>query len=463
MVLSSFFCNFAPLFTLNFYMNTPIDVIHFVLDAFVHFMPEREVRDFVRRSVGKWVFLIPNDENEADHFCVDGIIDGWPCCHVSAKKAPLVREAIERSGQPGLTVKVLSDNLDKGYATLFCEIKLEKSIEADFMKDRLEAFRTWEYDGEVAALNGEQRRFVGNTQFLLQRLMAADATEEDLLPVVDAYIKMMPMALSKEDKESYHRVNVMLQESRFGVIRERNRQVVEVLDFLNHPEQRRDRISVWLNELMCNDHIVHAADGLDGDGLERLRGQLGRFPDKLFETYERNYDVFCANLFYNDIPRRNMQMFMSGLAEYRIAKERLERLERDRRVVRPLPSMVVSGVRKDAELNELLRGALESIMKQTGKRNVKWKWSHVKKVLEDDCIIYKVSPTEFGRQMNEINSDIDADNCRKNIENNELGVAERGRYIDLPASCGAKAVMMAIGEKLKMLRERMSEKILQQE
>ena len=70
-----------------------------MLDSFMHFMPEDEVEDFVRNSVGKWVTLTLNDANKIDSDYVDGWIDGDVRCHVSARKAAMVRRAITESGR----------------------------------------------------------------------------------------------------------------------------------------------------------------------------------------------------------------------------------------------------------------------------------------------------------------------------------------------------------------------------
>ena len=49
-----------------------IEIIHFVLDSFKHFMPEDEVDGFIRGIVGKWGMLMPEEDNQYDEDCIEG-------------------------------------------------------------------------------------------------------------------------------------------------------------------------------------------------------------------------------------------------------------------------------------------------------------------------------------------------------------------------------------------------------
>lgn len=300
-----------------------IEEIHFVLDSFMHFMPEDEVEDFVRGLVGKRVMLMPNDDNAVDRMCIDGFVGGVACCHVSARKAALVREYMRRKGARSLMVQVESHNLDKGYKTAFCRVVPDIELNDDFIVEHSRRFLEWKYDGCSNIAWCRHRELWANTDYLLMRLDADDATEEELVPVIEHYVPMLPLAFSKEDKENCIKVNVMLQNSRIAGASEWNAKVVEVLDFLNHSDKRTETVRRWLDDLKLSAVCRREADGIKATKLEEMTSNLNDFPDGLFACYKRDFVTFCGNLYYNRIPSAKLQEFMNGIAVYELVRERM--------------------------------------------------------------------------------------------------------------------------------------------
>ena len=300
-----------------------IEEIHFVLDSFMHFMPEDEVEDFVRGLVGKRVMLMPNDDNAVDRMCIDGFVGGVVCCHVSARKAALVREYMRRKGARSLMVQVESHNLDKGYKTAFCRVVPDIELNDDFIVEHSRRFLEWKYDGSSNIAWCRHRELWANTDYLLMRLDADDATEEELVPVIEHYVPMLPLAFSKEDKENCIKVNVMLQNSRIAGASEWNAKVVEVLDFLNHSDKRTETVRRWLDDLKLSAVCRQEADGIKATKLEQMTSNLNDFPDGLFACYKRDFVTFCGNLYYNRIPSAKLQEFMNGIAVYELVRERM--------------------------------------------------------------------------------------------------------------------------------------------
>ena len=121
--------------------------------------------------------------------------------------------------------------------------------------------------------------------------------------------------------------------------------------------------------------------------------------------------------------------------------------------VEPLSSGVVNRIRNNAVLNRLFRDALGMVAEKTGARK-KWKWSHVKKVLEDDKYIEKLGQKEFGRLINGIFPDIDGETVRQSVKNNPI---EGGKYHywELPATNASRLLLIDIGEEFEELRKAM--------
>lgn len=307
-----------------------IEVIHFVLDSFMHYMPEDEVGNFVRSIVGKWVTLTLNDANKMDSDCVDGWIDGDVRCHVSARKAALVRKAITESGRKCIMVRILSHNLDKGYKTAYCELRPENGISDDFLTEREKEYEEWvkSYDGESGPLSHEQQKLDVNIDFLLQMLQSDVATESDLLPVIKNYVASLHMAFTNEEKEDCIKVNELIQDSVYQSVRDCNADIVQAMGFLNHSEIRLESVRKWLEWLKQTDVCQREAMKMTGRmELEKRCRKLMAFPKNLFSRYESDFATFCGNLFYNKIPSDAMQLFMTGVAGWELARERIEAME----------------------------------------------------------------------------------------------------------------------------------------
>lgn len=297
--------------------------IRFMLDSFRHFIAADEVENFIRRIVGKRVMLVPDNDNPYDRNCIEGFFNGVPCCHVSARKAPDLKEYMRIMGVRSLLVQVKGNNLEQGYMTAYCEIEPQKPMTDDFKAEHERMYREWVYAGSGDVTLRNHRLLLANTDYLLMRLDAADATEEELMPVIEHYLPMLPWVFSKEDKEYCIKVNIMLQNSRIEGVRAYNSQLIDALDHLNHQEIRTQTVRRWLDELKASAACRAEAEGIDATELERRENNLGAFPDGLLGSYRRDFSVFCANLYYNDIPQKRLQEFMTGIAVCELVRERM--------------------------------------------------------------------------------------------------------------------------------------------
>lgn len=319
MLLRLFCCKFAKD---NKTVTMEITQVRFVLDSFTHYIAEDKVVDFVKGIVGKKVLLVPDDNNEADINCIEGFYMGKACCHVSGRKSLMVRELMRQMNRRSLMVEVKSHNLEKGYKTVFCVVEPEVPFSDDFMAEHLRLYQEWKYAGKANVTSCKHRLLMANTDYLLDRLGAEDATEDELMPVVERYLEVLPMAFSREDKENCIQVNLMLQNSPLEPIRAYSRRLVEVLDYLNHPEQRTTHVREWIDELKASKVCQREASKMTREELKGWMDNLNDFPENLFESYETDFQTFCGNLYYNQIPCWEQQQFVNGIAVYELVRER---------------------------------------------------------------------------------------------------------------------------------------------
>ena len=125
--------------------------------------------------------------------------------------------------------------------------------------------------------------------------------------------------------------------------------------------------------------------------------------------------------------------------------------------VEPLPSGVVQKIRDNAALNRLFRDALGRVAENVG-AGKNWKWSHVKKVLEDDGFIIPCGQSDFGRLINGILPDIKDEHVRQSVKNNpvHLGLNDRNcNYRNISETNTSRSVLIAIGDEFKELRSAM--------
>ena len=121
--------------------------------------------------------------------------------------------------------------------------------------------------------------------------------------------------------------------------------------------------------------------------------------------------------------------------------------------VEPLPSGVVAEIRDNPELNRLFRDTLGRLLEKVGARK-KWQWSHVKKVLEDDKFITKVTQTQFGRLINGILPDIKEEHVRQSVKNHPIKDG-KFHYRKLPETNASRQLLIDIGEEFEELRKAM--------
>jgi hypothetical protein len=125
--------------------------------------------------------------------------------------------------------------------------------------------------------------------------------------------------------------------------------------------------------------------------------------------------------------------------------------------VEPLPSGVVAEIRDNPELNRLFRDTLGRLLEKVGARK-KWQWSHVKKVLEDDKFITKVTQTQFGRLINGILPDIKEEHVRQSVKNNPISFTAKDRgchYREISETNTLCSVFIGIGDEFEELRNSM--------
>jgi hypothetical protein len=136
----------------------------------------------------------------------------------------------------------------------------------------------------------------------------------------------------------------------------------------------------------------------------------------------------------------------------------------DRRIekeepVKPLPDIVVSTISDNAELNKLFRDSLARVAQKIASGNMSIKWSHLKKVLEDDEIISPCNPTNFGKMVNAILPDYAVDNVRKGVGNNPIslkGAEANAKYSELSVINTYRKDLMAVGREFEGVRQKMS-------
>lgn len=115
-----------------------------------------------------------------------------------------------------------------------------------------------------------------------------------------------------------------------------------------------------------------------------------------------------------------LNTFMQIAILHQLTKPKVKMCRRAEQLV-PLPDSIEPGINDDLKANKMLRAILAKLSERVGMTNVRAKWSHVKRVMEDEGIIIHVqNENAFGKLMAEICPQIIAENCRKNVNNNPL-------------------------------------------
>lgn len=119
----------------------------------------------------------------------------------------------------------------------------------------------------------------------------------------------------------------------------------------------------------------------------------------------------------------------------------------------PLPDGFNVRVSDDIKMNNMLREILARLSTKVG-GNFKTKWSHAKRVMEDEEIISKMTDTEFGKEMAEVCSLIHAENCRTNTKNNGIKLKDKDKgkkYYEWVLTLADRSKCMSVAHELKPL------------
>lgn len=299
-----------------------------MLVGFIHHLPsEADAADFIRQLVGKYVVLRPNDANAFDPNCVDGWMGSRLVCHVCARKASLVRRAIRDAGRRSLMVKVEGHCLDEGFNTAHCSIEVsESAIEADLLAPA-QPYADWAPLSPVWPEAERQRALLAlmdGLRELLQLWRGGEAAaREQLLADVGDFLGLEARAFALEDRREAQELKLLIGEAELYEQAEWNRLCAKASADAHQGGRRALEARLWLDELKALPLIAMEARKIDAEGLKALRANLRAFPKALFEHYEADFALFSCNLVYHQIPRKRLQQYMAGMAQYELAAERL--------------------------------------------------------------------------------------------------------------------------------------------
>ncbi len=311
-------------------------VVPVLLVGFIHHLPsEADAADFIRQLVGKYVVLRPNDANAFDPNCVDGWMGSRLVCHVCARKASLVRQAIREAGRRSLMVKVEGHSLDEGFNTARCSIEVsESAIEADLLAPA-KPYADWAPLFGVAPEAERQGALMALMDCLRELLQLwADgeaAVREQLLAAVADYLGLEARLFALEDRREALELTQLIGEAELYERAEWNRLRAKASADAHQSGRRALEARLWLDELKAMPQIAIEAKKLDTEGLEALRANLKAFPKALFDHYEADFALFSNNLFYHQIPAEKLRQYMAGMARYELAAERLRATASTRR------------------------------------------------------------------------------------------------------------------------------------
>lgn len=303
-------------------------VVPILLVGFIHHLPsEADAADFIRQLVGKYVVLRPNDANAFDPNCVDGWMGSRLVCHVCARKASLVRRAIRDAGRRSLMVKVEGHCLDEGFNTAHCSIEVsESAIEADLLAPA-QPYADWAPLSPVWPEAERQRALLAlmdGLRELLQLWRGGEAAaREQLLADVGDFLGLEARAFALEDRREAQELKLLIGEAELYEQAEWNRLCAKASADAHQGGRRALEARLWLDELKALPLIAMEARKIDAEGLKALRANLRAFPKALFEHYEADFALFSCNLVYHQIPRKRLQQYMAGMAQYELAAERL--------------------------------------------------------------------------------------------------------------------------------------------
>lgn len=244
-------------------------------------------------------------------------------------------------------------------------------------------------------------------------------------------------------------------------------------DFLDENE---DEIEEQLINLLYNGYVENYDDPLTSRHWASLlreyfiQAEMDAKKKIIKECFSHQRALSICNpkiinyLYQHCIEETDVELFFRYFLEFAIIQSKAKKnIDMDRRKekeepVGPLPELVVSTISDDAELNKLFRESLARVAQKIAYSNMSIKWSHLKKVLEDDEIISPCNPTDFGRMVNAILPEYAAENVRKGVSNNPItlkGDEGNAKYSDLPLMNTYRKDFMAVGKEFEKLRQKM--------
>ena len=339
-----------------------------------------------------------------------------------------VEKLMVHNGYEIVKARVCSVSAQGAFAML--EVDVPDDFMADVARDGSSVWDDWNWVNALSVDGLLDCDMFGEVEETITKLdlgfeMPGAMSDAMMVRDLNKLIKASRFDVSRETQEALSRYRHLVMKHGSERVRSLFDKLVRAINDIGSEE----RITAFRNEYFPAiktrlDNLRKPVEAMHSDAeREALRQSayeaLRQLPENLF------YDIsdkgeFMHRLLYvgNGIPRKKLMMLMDALCVWEGQTEAITDFV-------ALPEMVSMAIRTDAVRSRLFKKAMVKISERIATRGMAWKWSHVKKVLEDEEMVSVETNSEFAREVHEMLPDVSAGACRMSIQHNALNMSRQ--------------------------------------
>lgn len=286
------------------------NIIKFSVVALHKFIPKGEdLESFRDKMIGKTIILRPDPGNAVSDHAVEVLHSGKTIGFVRDEDAKTCIRPylLGRNGMPKSAKVVEKDKIYK--ASLVASVVFEGEIPTPV--DNSALFNNWKHCWEALPEIEEWEKLDKVVDSMLTLLKEGQAEYEEFSTLIDIFRKYVVYGFSSDLHNKRREIYKMLDVYKDERVRSLAAEVAQISPGKNTENTFGSGFSRVLKQMKKE------AKKKIGNGIvdtKEIQRQLSSFPFGLYDAYKKEQGLFSRKLYYASVPRKQLDIFLSGIA-----------------------------------------------------------------------------------------------------------------------------------------------------
>lgn len=285
--------------------------IEFSIVGLVNYIDKDKLNDFYGSAPGKDVIIKLEPGNVYDPRAVVTLLNGKVIGHV--RKADVSDKGLftllTKESRHTYNAKIL--HKADGYESLVAQLEYDGQLTPEV--DLQEAHKNWKYTGIVLPPVPEWSELEDVMDSIMTLLERKTATADNLQPLMEKFFRLVRYGFSKEFFDDRKKLYTMLKKHDDERLRsyavELEKASAEIHDHAIHAKAFGE-IAKQMKKKIAKDYASDALNYV----LSELNREMATFPSSDLYEARKKIKYFPSRLYYEQMPREVLLMFVSGLA-----------------------------------------------------------------------------------------------------------------------------------------------------